>query len=74
MKIATNTNSTLIITAGTNTGITKYIGASIIEHNVDRKKVSLLGIANWGRIANKDELEVKYFIFVSFIKCFKILA
>jgi hypothetical protein len=54
MKIATSANSTLIITDGT----MKSIGQAIAEYNMNNKKVFLLGINNWGKVDERDKLEV----------------
>jgi hypothetical protein len=54
MKIATSANSTLIITDGT----MKSIGQAIAEYNINNKKVFLLGINNWGKVDERDKLEV----------------
>jgi hypothetical protein len=54
MKIATSANSTLIITDGT----MKSIGQAIAEYNINNTKVFLLGINNWGKVDERDKLEV----------------
>ena len=54
MKIASSTNSTLIITDGT----MKSVGEAIVELNINTEKVCLLGITNWGKVYGIDVLEV----------------
>ena len=58
VKAATSTNA-LIITGGTNTGVMKLVGEAIAESVVDLSKVALLGIATWGKIADRNELVVR---------------
>ena len=57
VKIATSTN-TLIITGGTNTGVMKLVGEAIVESVFDMSKVTVLGIATWGVIADREKLLV----------------
>ena len=62
IKAATSTN-TLIITGGTNTGVMKLVGEAIVESVVDLSKVTVLGIATWGVIADRETLLV-FFILI----------
>lgn len=55
IKAATSTN-TLIITGGTNTGVMKLVGEAIVESVVDLSKVTVLGIATWGKVADRENL------------------
>lgn len=50
---------TWIITDGTNTGVTKYVGKALRDYTIKhgrKKQLVALGIATWGCIANRDDL------------------
>ncbi len=65
IKAATSTN-TLIITGGTHTGVMKLVGEAVVESIVDLSKVTVLGIATFGAIADREKLLV--ILVFSFLK------
>lgn len=52
IKAATSTNA-WIITGGTNTGVMKLVGEAVSE---SISKLTVIGIASWGKIALRDKL------------------
>jgi transient receptor potential cation channel subfamily M protein 2 len=58
IKAATSTNA-WIITGGTNTGVMKLVGEAVAE---SMSKLTVIGIASWGKIAMRNELVEKVII------------
>ena len=60
-----------IITGGTNTGVMAFVGEAVRDHmlttGASEQNVVALGIATWGIVDNKDNLEAED---VSVIGCF----
>ena len=60
-----------IITGGTNTGVMAFVGEAVRDHMLttgeSEQNVVALGIATWGIVDNKDNLEAGD---VSFVGCF----
>ena len=73
VKVATTTNA-LVTTGGTNSGCMKLVGEAFKNNSLSSdldKRVTLLGIANWGSVTNNAKLirnEVKFFnVFIKII-------
>jgi hypothetical protein len=64
IKAASSTNA-LIITGGTNNGVMKLVGDAIAESVDDLSKVTVLGIATWGKVAGREDLAVNISLFNS---------
>lgn len=57
IKSAISTNA-WIVTAGTNVGVSSLVGDAV-EEDLHARDLTVLGIANWGIIADRDNLIVK---------------
>ena len=58
VKVATTTNA-LVTTGGTNSGCMKLVGEAFKNNSLSSdldKRVTLLGIANWGSVTNNTKL------------------
>ena len=67
IKIALSTNA-LIITNGINSGVSKLVGEAFAEAHCDLGDVTILGVAPWGIVADRDQLEVKKILNKAFLK------
>ena len=56
IKAATSTGA-CIISGGTNTGVMRLVGEAVAdEFNVHKTKLTVLGIATWGKIAMRNQI------------------
>ena len=55
INVAASTNA-WIITGGTNTGVMKLVGEAVSE---SISKITVIGIATWGKVALRDKLIVR---------------
>ena len=61
ISVAKSTNSTLVTTGGTNCGVMKLVGEAIAESEfkyTTSSIISVLGIALWNKLYDKEELQV----------------
>ncbi|XP_072046376.1 transient receptor potential cation channel subfamily M member 7-like [Amphiura filiformis] len=56
IKAATTTNA-WVLTGGTNTGVMKYVGEALHEHNIrSQRRIVAIGIATWGIVHNRQDM------------------